>query len=134
MLLNGDSNNMKATVFSAIRVLTPTAIFGVSDDSYAGINWLSPDIPQPTEQEVNDEIIRQDIAIPFADCKAQATRLLYETDWTTIADVADPTKSQPYLLNQADFTAYRSALRQLAVYPEANPVWPVKPTEQWSSI
>ena len=125
---------MKATVFSAIRVLTPTAIFGVSDDSYAGINWLSPDIPQPTEQEVNDEIIKQDLAAPFAACKKQATQLLYETDWTTIADVADPTKSQPYLLNQADFTAYRSSLRVLAVYPVAEPVWPVKPTEQWSSV
>ena len=133
-MLNGDINNMTATVFSALRVLSPTAIFGVSDDSYAGINWLSPDIPQPTEQEVNDEIIKQNIAIPYAECKAQATKLLYETDWTTIADVADPTKSQPYLLNQSEFTEYRSALRALAVYPVSEPVWPIKPAEQWSSI
>jgi len=125
---------MSATVSDAIKALCPTASFGIKDESYSSIEWFSPDIPQPTEQEVNDEIIKQDLAAPFAACKKQATQLLYETDWTTIADVADPTKSQPYLLNQADFTAYRSALRQLAVYPVASPVWPVKPTEQWSSV
>ena len=125
---------MSATVSDAIKALCPTASFGIKDESYASIEWFSPDISQPTEQEVNDEIIKQDVAAPFAACKKQASTLLYDTDWTTIADVADPTKSQPYLLNQADFTAYRSALRQLAVYPEAAPVWPVKPAEQWSSI
>ena len=65
-------------------------------------------------------------------CKQQATTLLYETDWTTIADVADPAKSNPYLMNPQDFVTYRSALRVLAVYPVANPVWPTKPQEQWS--
>ena len=125
---------MSATVSQAIKTLCPTASFGIVDEDYNQITWLSPDIPQPTEQEVNDEIIALDVQAPLNACKQQASQLLYETDWTTIADVADPTKSQPYLLNQAEFTAYRSSLRQLAVYPEAAPVWPVKPTEQWSSV
>lgn len=125
---------MSATVSQAIKALCPTASFGIVDEQYSSITWLSPDIPQPTEQEVNDEIIQLDIQAPLNACKTQASQLLYETDWTTIADVADPTKSSPYLLNQADFVAYRSALRKLAVYPEASPVWPTKPTEQWSSI
>jgi len=126
---------MSATVPNALAVLTPGAEWNITDKyDYNTLEWLSTDIAKPTEQEVNDEIIRLDLAAPFAACKAQATELLYKTDWTTIADVADPTKSQPYLLNQADFTAYRSSLRVLAVYPVADPVWPVKPTEQWSSI
>ena len=126
---------MSATVPNALAVLTPGAEWNITDKyDYNTLEWLSTDIAKPTEQEVNDEIIRLDLAAPLAACKAQATELLYETDWTTIADVADPTKSQPYLLNQADFTTYRSSLRQLAVYPVADPVWPVKPTEQWSSI
>jgi hypothetical protein len=125
---------MSATVYDALRVLTPTAIFAVHGNTYAGIEWLSPEIPMPTEQEVNDEIVVLDSEQPFADCKQEASRMLYETDWTTIADVADPTKSQPYLLNQADFVTYRSALRKLAVYPEANPTWPTKPVSQWSSV
>ena len=126
---------MSATVINALNVLTPGAEWNITDKyDYNTLEWLSTDIAKPTEQEVNDEIIRLDLAAPFAACKAQATKLLYETDWTTISDVADPTKSQPYLLNQADFTTYRSSLRVLAVYPVADPVWPVKPTEQWSAV
>jgi hypothetical protein len=33
---------------------------------------------------------------------------LYDTDWTTIADVANPVNS-PYLANQADFIIYRKS-------------------------
>lgn len=66
--------------------------------------------------------------------KIKASELLYETDWTTISDVADPALSNPYLMNQADFFAYRSALRQIAVYPTAGEIiFPTKPQEQWSS-
>ena len=126
---------MSATVINALNALTPGAEWTIINEyDYNTLEWFSTDIAKPTEQEVNDEIIKLDLAAPFAACKAQATKLLYETDWTTIADVADPTKSQPYLLNQADFTAYRSSLRVLAVYPVADPVWPVKPTEQWSAV
>ena len=126
---------MSVTVINALNVLTPGAEWNITDKyDYNTLEWISTDIAKPTEQEVNDEIINLDLQSPFAACKKQATTLLYETDWTTIADVADPTKSQPYLLNQADFTAYRSSLRVLAVYPVADPVWPVKPVEQWSSI
>lgn len=65
------------------------------------------------------------------DCKQQASDLLYATDWTTIPDVANPANT-PYLMNQADFIAYRNQVRQLAVNPVVNPVFPTKPTEQWS--
>ena len=126
---------MSATVINALNALTPGAEWTIINEyDYNTLEWFSTDIAKPTEQEVNDEIIKLDLAAPFAACKAQATKLLYETDWTTIADVADPTKSQPYLLNQTEFTAYRSSLRVLAVYPVADPVWPVKPTEQWSAV
>ena len=68
------------------------------------------------------------------DNKQKAKQLLQETDWTTISDVADPALSNPYLMNQADFFSYRSALRQIAVYPTAGEIiFPTKPQEQWSS-
>ena len=67
------------------------------------------------------------------DCKSQATTILNATDWTSIADVGDPTKANPYLMNQADFVAYRSTVRAYAVNPVVDPVWPTAPTEQWSS-
>ena len=63
--------------------------------------------------------------------KATASVLLTATDWTTIADVADPINS-PYLANQAEFIAYRNLVRQIAVYPTAGDlVWPVAPNEVW---
>ena len=65
--------------------------------------------------------------------KTQATQILSSTDWTSIADVADPAKSNPYLTNQAEFTAYRSTVRAIAVNPTWDAVFPIAPTEQWSS-
>lgn len=63
--------------------------------------------------------------------KATASSLLAGTDWTTIADVADPINS-PYLANQAEFITYRNLVRQIAVYPPAGDVvWPVAPQEEW---
>ncbi len=81
---------------------------------------------KPTWAEVELEVAE----IDKQECKAQASKLLYETDWTTIPDVADPSNS-PYLVNQADFIAYRNTVRNLAVNPVVNPVFPTKPTEVW---
>ena len=66
------------------------------------------------------------------DCKSQASSLLYATDWTTIPDVADPINN-PYLTNQAEFIAWRSQIRELAVNPVVDPVFPTQPTAQWSA-
>lgn len=66
-------------------------------------------------------------------CKATAQQLLQATDWTSIADVGNPNMSNPYLVNQADFIAYRSTVRNYAVNPVEFPNWPTLPTEQWSS-
>ena len=66
-------------------------------------------------------------------CADQAKTILTATDWTSIGDVGDPAKSNPYLVNQAEFVAYRSTIRNYAVNPVVDPVWPTEPTEQWSS-
>ena len=66
-------------------------------------------------------------------CADQAKAILTATDWTSISDVGDPTKSNPYLVNQAEFIAYRSTVRGYAVNPVVDPVFPTQPTEQWSS-
>jgi hypothetical protein len=66
--------------------------------------------------------------------KLTATQLLTATDWTSIADVADPAVSNPYLMNQAEFLSYRSQLREIAVNPVAGFItFPTKPVEQWSN-
>ena len=83
--------------------------------------FIAPYVPPPTPEEL------------IAQCKAQATTILQSTDWTSIADVGDPTKANPYLINQAEFIAYRSTVRGYAVNPVVDPVFPTAPTEQWSS-
>jgi hypothetical protein len=64
-------------------------------------------------------------------CKEKASSLLYATDWTTIPDVANPINN-PYLTNQAEFIAWRSQIRELAVNPVVDPVFPTQPTPSWS--
>ena len=68
----------------------------------------------------------------LADCKSKATTLLYQTDWTTIADVANP-ENNPYLMNQSEFIAYRNVVRGYAVNPVTNPTFPNVPNAVWSS-
>lgn len=65
-------------------------------------------------------------------CKQTASSILYNTDWTSIPDVANPTNN-PYLTNQAEFIAYRNVIRGYAVNPVPNPTWPTPPVAQWSS-
>jgi len=122
-----------ATMAEAIQALAPGAQFSLFGEDYNSLVWLSPDIPVPTYDQVQDEITVLTLEQPIKDCKYKASKLLYATDWTTIADVADPMKSNPYLINQSAFIVYRSNVRKLAVNPVADPVWPVEPTAQWSA-
>ena len=67
--------------------------------------------------------------------KQTAINKLQATDWTTIPDVSDPTKSNPYLSNAQDFVVYRNAVRQYAVYPVAGDInWPAVPQEVWTTV
>ena len=67
--------------------------------------------------------------------KDTAALKLQNTDWTTIPDVGDPTKSNPYLSNVQDFVTYRNAVRQYAIYPVAGYIdWPVPPLEVWTTV
>ena len=69
------------------------------------------------------------------DNKINAVTLLQSTDWTTIPDVADPTKSNPYLANPQEFVVYRNAVRQYAIYPVGGNIdWPVLPQEVWTKV
>jgi hypothetical protein len=67
--------------------------------------------------------------------KQTAVAFLQTTDWTTIPDVGDPTKSNPYLSNVQDFVVYRNAVRQYAINPIAGDInWPQRPTEIWTTV
>lgn len=80
----------------------------------------TPVPPSPTTAEEN---------------KQRATYLLQQTDWTTIPDVSDPTKSNPYLSNVNDFVTYRNSVRQYAINPVAGDIaWPTLPQEVWTAV
>ena len=67
--------------------------------------------------------------------KQTAIFLLQQTDWTTIPDVSDPTKCNPYLSNVSDFVTYRNAVRQYALNPVAGDInWPTLPQEVWTTV
>lgn len=67
--------------------------------------------------------------------KQQAESLLKDTDWTATVDISSPEYSDPYLGNQAEFLAYRSAVRKIAVNPPVTVAeWPTKPDEVWINI
>jgi len=89
---------------------------------------------QPTQDQLDEAYPIWEGQQIQAQNKATATSLLTATDWTSIADVADPLKSNPYLTNQAAFLAYRSTVRDIAVNPPTTVVvFPTAPTEKWSS-
>jgi len=106
----------------AIYQLYPTVVTIRGDIAYDANN-----------NEVSYDLAAVDAQAAKNTCKQQATSILQSTDWTSIADVGDPTKANPYLMNQAEFIAYRSTVRGYAVNPVENPVFPTAPTEQWSS-
>ena len=89
--------------------------------TYVDGQFIASPIPAPTPEELIEK------------CKANASSILSSTDWTAIPDVADSTKSNPYLINQSEFVSYRNTVRNYAVNPVANPTFPSTPIEQWSA-
>lgn len=90
--------------------------------------------PQPNQAQLDAAYIvwmEQQIQVQNSN---DAQALLSATDWTAIASVADPAKSNPYLTNQEEFLSYRSTVRNLGVNPPTTPaIFPTQPTPTWSN-
>jgi hypothetical protein len=141
-------NNVKNPIWADAEhtIINCDVDFDDLQEEYVPFTANPNDISNPSSKQIYDECvagvygtIAEYIPPPPYIASAEANKetastLLYETDWATIADVADPALSNPYLTNQSDFFAYRSALRQIAVHPvDGNIDWPVKPNAIWSS-
>lgn len=97
-------------------------------------DWVTPCIQ---EWEVADYRNKNPVQPPptAETNKITAMELLQQTDWTALPDVADPSKSNPYLANAADFNAYRNAIRQIAINPTAGDIdWAVMPQAVWQQV
>jgi hypothetical protein len=55
--------------------------------------------------------------------KTHAESLLLESDWSVLPDVP--------LVNRSEWEAYRAALREIAINPILEPMWPIKPQTVW---
>lgn len=119
-----------------VQILTinyPGAQWAINGNDYDTLQWFSETPPKPTQEELDALWPSTQDQLAKNDCKSKATSILQATDWTSIGDVGNPQMSNPYLVNQAAFIAYRSTIRGYAVNPVVDPVWPVAPTEEWSS-
>jgi len=115
-------------ISTAILAIEPNAIFSTKDNQL--LKWDSPNLPQPTEEEIQAKIAELEAAEPLRLLRIERDRKLTEVDWWTsrALDGTPLTEEQ---------TAYRQALRDL---PEnsanvaidengtlINVEWPVKP-------
>jgi hypothetical protein len=104
-------------------------------------DWIAPpeyiqsDTAQIGDTYVDGQFIPYVAPDPTAEeNKQRAVILLQETDWTSVPDVGNSAMSNPYLINQAEFIAWRSGVRTIAVKPVAGRgIFTAKPQEQWSS-
>ena len=92
-------------------------------------NLIPMDYIAVTEQEANNIIAN---LVTAEQNKNTAMSLLQVTDWAISADVGNSQMANPYLANQAEFIAYRNAIRQYAIYPVSGKVnWIEVPQENW---
>ena len=87
----------------AIRAIHPDAQFTTVDEVIT--EWNSPDIIQPTQEELDAKLIELKAAEPARQVREIRDRLLAESDWTQSRDVV--------LLNDITWKRYRQDLRDL---------------------
>jgi len=95
------------------------------------LHWDSKLGTQPTQAQLDAAYTTYEGQQIQKQNKAEAAILLSATDWTVNADVTTGTHK---LTNQADFIAYRNAVRAIAVNPPTTPAtFPAVPTETWGN-
>ena len=104
----------------ALQSLAPGAEWVLRGDE---LEWLSTDIPQPTDAEIEAEVARLIAEQPAKEARAKRNRLLTESDWVTIraTDTGDPVPTE--------WVDYRQALRDITEqmgFPEEIE-WPQEP-------
>ena len=104
----------------ALQSLRPGAQWVLRGDE---LEWLSTDIEQPSDAEIEAEVARLIAEQPAKEARSKRNRLLTESDWVTIraTDTGDPVPS--------DWQTYRQALRDIPLqkgFPEEIE-WPQEP-------
>ena len=118
------------TKADAIIAINPDSKFSYFHPPKDEINWISEDISQPTEEEIQAKLEELQNAEPMRLLRLERDRKLQETDWVTVK--AFETKVEVSNVWQT----YRQSLRDLpsTASPEldengqlSNVTWPTKP-------
>ena len=118
------------TKADAIIAINPDSKFSYFHPPKDEINWISEDISQPTEEEIQAKLEELQNAEPMRLLRLERDRKLQETDWVTLK--AFETKVEVSNVWQT----YRQSLRDLpsTASPEldengqlSNVTWPTKP-------
>jgi hypothetical protein len=107
---------MIVEIHHALMSMRPDAEFVIDEN---GLTWMSNDIPQPTEAEIEAKIAELQTLEPLRLLREERDRLIAETDFWVLPD-RTPTQEQ---------LDYRQALRDITdTYSSLEDVvWPVKP-------
>tara|TARA_B100000519_G_C14117690_1_gene378895 strand:- start:173 stop:547 length:375 start_codon:yes stop_codon:yes gene_type:complete len=95
----------KILIDDAIRAIHPDAQFTTVDEVIT--EWNSPDITQPTQEELDAKLIELKANEPFKLLREERNRRLAETDWTQLKDVDSD------IIRERNWKNYRQALRDL---------------------
>ena len=114
----------------AIRAIHPDAQFTTVNEVIT--EWNSPNITQPTQEELDAKLIELKAAEPARLVREKRDRLLAESDWTQTRDNVR--------LNDSAWITYRQELRDITKSASFNPkltdkgaldpssvTWPLKP-------
>ena len=114
---------MKHEIIHAILSLRPAAEVSIVGNSLSGITWHDTKQSQPSDSEINAEIVRLNAAEPMRLLRLERDKRLTETDWMTNSDA--PTMSTAW-------KNYRQALRDFTkTYTsqmDAGFKWPDEPS------
>ena len=95
----------KILIDDAIRAIHPDAQFTTVDDVIT--EWNSPDITQPTQEELDAKLIELKAAEPYKLLREERNKLIAETDWTQLKDISLDS------IREKNWKEYRQALRDL---------------------
>ena len=116
------------TKADAIIAINPDSKFSYFHPPKDEINWISEDISQPTEEEIQTKLTELINAEPMRLLREERNRRLTETDWKDLPSYPGT--------DQNDWRTYRQALRDLPSTAEpqldeqgnlTNVTWPTKP-------
>jgi hypothetical protein len=123
-------------ISKAIHSLVPQAEFIVESNSFNKIRWISKNIPQPTEEEIQVKLSELRAAQPLKELREERNRRIALTDWRFRSDLSPSQEWKDYCVALRDLPANYSPTFDILTednYPlvkEDNTTpWPEEPTD-----